>query len=179
VEAEGVARSRRVLAEADIVVYLVDATASADFAAADIPPGALVALNKIDALPAPLSELPAGWIPVSAATGEGFPALVAGIEKRIRARLDGSAAKHPVGEGLAPGGAPSSGEVHIASERQRLLLERAAASLALARADAEDGALDGLAVDLREAAEALGEISGEIATPEILETIFSRFCVGK
>lgn len=179
VEAEGVARSRRVLAEADIVIYLVDATASTDFAVADIPPGALVALNKIDALPARFSELPAGWIPVSAATGEGFPALVADIEKRIRARLDSSAAKHPVGEGLAPGDASSSGDVHIASERQRLLLERAEASLALARTDAEDGALDGLAVDLREAAEALGEISGEIATPEILETIFSRFCVGK
>jgi tRNA modification GTPase len=181
VEAEGVARSRRVLAEADIVIYLVDASASVDFASAAgaIPAGALVVLNKIDALSTPIRELPAGWIPVSATTGEGFPALVADLEKKIHACLDGAAARLPLGEGLASGKGAAAREVHIASERQRLLLERAAGSLDLARKDAEDGALDGLAVDLREAAEALGEISGEIATPEILETIFSRFCVGK
>jgi tRNA modification GTPase len=39
--------------------------------------------------------------------------------------------------------------------------------------------LDALAVELREAADALGEITGEISTPEVLESIFSRFCVGK
>jgi tRNA modification GTPase len=36
-----------------------------------------------------------------------------------------------------------------------------------------------LAVDLREALEALGRITGEVVTQDILEEIFSRFCVGK
>jgi tRNA modification GTPase len=170
VEAEGVARSRRVLAGADIVIYLVDATGVLDFtpSAVGAPEGALVVLNKIDALSAPLPRLPSGWLPVSAATGEGFPALVSALEARIGERLGGAGSK-----------AADLGETNVASERQRLLLERSAASLGLALEDAQSGALDGLAVDLREAAEALGEVSGEISTPEILETIFSRFCVGK
>ena len=39
--------------------------------------------------------------------------------------------------------------------------------------------LDAVALDLREALDALGEISGEITSADILNEIFSDFCVGK
>jgi tRNA modification GTPase len=46
---------------------------------------------------------------------------------------------------------------------------------ALGRGDADDCA----AIDLTAAANALGEITGETAGDDLLETIFSRFCIGK
>ena len=39
--------------------------------------------------------------------------------------------------------------------------------------------LDVVAVDLEEAVNALGELTGEITSSDILENMFSRFCVGK
>jgi tRNA modification GTPase len=77
---------------------------------------------------------------------------------------------------------PSQGNaaVGIASERQKALVDRAVEALreALRLADSH-APLDLIAPELREAVEALGEITGEVSTAEILETMFSRFCVGK
>ncbi|NLN54579.1 MAG: tRNA uridine-5-carboxymethylaminomethyl(34) synthesis GTPase MnmE, partial [Firmicutes bacterium] len=40
-------------------------------------------------------------------------------------------------------------------------------------------AVDLLAIDLHTALEALGEITGESVGPELLDEIFSNFCIGK
>lgn len=182
VEAEGVSRSRRLLSEADIVLFLADARAAVGGASGgayglpgpdEAPEGAILVLNKIDLLPEPRPAPPPGWIAVSAKTGEGFPGLVAALEARVASLVGGEGGEGPAGQRRR------KAESHIASERQKALLDRAASSLGLALGDAGSGALDALALDLREAAEALGEITGEIATPELLEAIFSRFCVGK
>ena len=70
--------------------------------------------------------------------------------------------------------------MRVASERQKLLLDRAVSSLDGALRAMESGAsLDALVLDVREAADAVGEITGEIVTEEVLEAIFSRFCLGK
>ena len=42
-----------------------------------------------------------------------------------------------------------------------------------------DAAADLATIDLTAAANALGEITGETAGEDLLETIFSRFCIGK
>ena len=39
--------------------------------------------------------------------------------------------------------------------------------------------LDLLAIDIKDGWDALGEISGKTATEEIIDNIFSKFCVGK
>ena len=65
--------------------------------------------------------------------------------------------------------------------RHREALERSAGHLdtAAAQARSGDGFLDRMALELLAALAALGEITGQTATEEILERIFSRFCVGK
>ena len=70
--------------------------------------------------------------------------------------------------------------ITVASERQKLLLDRSEASLDSALRGIEAGVpLDALVLDLKEAADALGEITGEVVSEEVLDAIFSRFCLGK
>jgi tRNA modification GTPase len=44
---------------------------------------------------------------------------------------------------------------------------------------ADDITHDFLAADIRQSLYALGEITGEITTDDLLENIFSKFCIGK
>ncbi|HEV7128704.1 MAG TPA: tRNA uridine-5-carboxymethylaminomethyl(34) synthesis GTPase MnmE [Ktedonobacterales bacterium] len=82
--------------------------------------------------------------------------------------------------GLVLGGQTSSADPLVASVRHRDALRRAAASLTTA-AGALAGVipLDFVALDLREALDALGEITGETATADLLDRIFAEFCIGK
>jgi tRNA modification GTPase len=116
--------------------------------------------NKVDIASGPAPE---GTVPLSAVTGEGLSRLEEEIGKRL---LHGAAA--------------AEGEPVIDSVRQKELLERAAASLAAVREGLSAGVpLDMAALDLRDAVNALGEITGEVTSADILNTMFSRFCVGK
>ena len=64
--------------------------------------------------------------------------------------------------------------------RQKEALARAGAALRLAAETADaKGPLDCLLLDLREALDALGEITGKVCTEDILSRIFNQFCVGK
>ena len=105
---------------------------------------------------------------VSAKTGEGITGLEAAIVKTIQARLN-------TADEQAMSAAASLGTV-----RQKNLVEAAAAALEEALALAEQGQpLDLIAPPLREAVNSLGEITGEVSTADILEEMFSKFCVGK
>jgi tRNA modification GTPase len=79
------------------------------------------------------------------------------------------------------GGAPFGGaEPLVDSERQRDLLTSALASLKRLRASLSEGATpDLLAVDCAEAMDSLEEITGAVTNAEVLDRMFSRFCVGK
>jgi tRNA modification GTPase len=167
VEAEGVSRSRRIASEAEAVVYLVDGTAglvAEDLAFLGSRPDALRAWNKAD--DPRCAQPPEGFLLLSAATGQGLPALERALLELVAPRF---------------GAAPCSvANVLVANTRQKLLLDRAVDCLDAALAGAEAGAsLDALVLDLREAADALGEITGEVAPEEVLEAVFSRFCLGK
>jgi tRNA modification GTPase len=164
-EEEGMRRTEKVLDGADLVIYLVDSTlgihtADEGFLARRASSSVIRVWNKID-LPGLIA--PPGFIPLSAATGAGLD------------RLEGVVAES------ALGGAPvDSGEPLIDSVRQRDLITRALTALGRLRDACVRGvSADLLAVDLAEAMDALGEITGEITTAEILERMFSSFCVGK
>ena len=102
---------------------------------------------------------PGDGLPVSSLTGEGLPELRAAIAARL--------------EQLATKGAEGCGA--DVTTRQKELLEAAAA--ALARANAKDLVL--AANELRTAAAALGRMLGKTYSEDLLDAIFSRFCVGK
>jgi tRNA modification GTPase len=166
VEKLGIARTWAAIEHADLVVLLVDATqgeAAADREIMGRLPAALPRLrvmNKIDLLSRPAAfELgrDAGTVWLSAKTGEGMDLL-------RRAVLD--AAGWHGGEGL-----------FMARERHIQALQRAQGHLE--HATHQVGKLELFAEELRLAQQALGTITGEFTTDDLLGEIFSRFCIGK
>ena len=190
VEKLGIRRSRELLDEADLVLYIVDGSVGItgeDRAFFDGAQKPFIPLwNKADiAAPPPGDSFPGvcrardscvtggarirvcdRLLAVSAKTGAGFEQLA----KATAAALEKAAAAVPE-RGSSTG---------IGTARQKELVDTALASLEEALALADRGEpLDLAAPTLREAVNALGEITGEAAAADILELMFSRFCVGK
>jgi tRNA modification GTPase len=169
VEKLGIKRSRELLDEADLVLYLVDGSVGItgeDRAFIDGAQKPLIPLwNKADiAMPPPGGSL----LAVSAKTGSGFGQLT---------RAAAAALEQAAASSSPEGDRPSAG---VGTARQKELVDTALASLEEALALADRGEpLDLAAPALREAVNALGEITGEVAAADILEVMFSRFCVGK
>ena len=70
-------------------------------------------------------------------------------------------------------------KAYVVEERHYAALLKAAKALKSATENLETLTLDIIAVDLKDAWYALGEITGETANEEIISTVFSKFCVGK
>jgi tRNA modification GTPase len=175
VERIGIERSWQAIGAADAVIFLHDLTragepevqaAERDIAArlpADVP--RLEVYNKADIAgtgAAVAAALASGGIALSARTGAGLEVL----RRALLAR---------VGWQALPEGAL------IARTRHVMALQNTRAHLAAAQghAAARDQALDLYAEELRLAHQALGEITGEFTSDDLLGEIFSRFCIGK
>jgi len=184
VESEGVKRAARVIENAELVLYLVDSTEGVTgederFIRHYSRSGRLIKIwnktdiksggNGMESSRAPAGEIltgsrmPPGFIPLSSETGEGLPELIKAVEKIV---LAGTSIK--------------SGEPVINSLRQKELLEKTLISVLRFKEGIKRGdPLDVIAVDLQEAVHSLGEITGEVTSQDILNNIFSNFCVGK
>ena len=160
VEAEGVARAEDLIARADLVLRLspVDAEPSAAGAAGDSPREIRVC-SKCD-----LGAMsPSGARRVSSRTGEGLDALRGDIANRL-AKL---AARRDEETGAD------------VTTRQRACLLDAQGALARARSALDLPDLVLTANELRAAAEAIGRVLGKVYSDDLLDALFSRFCVGK
>ena len=178
VEAEGIRRTRAEIARADRVLFVVDAATDPTATAytderASLPEGVPVTLvfNKVDlvdpsergaGVDAAFATGPTGatTLRVSARTGAGLAALRAHLQAAI---------------GYAPGdtGALSARARHLdALTRARAALEAACTLLAARRGEL-------VAEELRLAQRALGEITGEFTSDDLLGRIFGSFCIGK
>ncbi len=155
VEAIGIARARARAAAADLVLCVTTVDHPAGLTP---PPGteALLIVNKVD-LKRP-SAVPANALAVSAQTGEGLSAL--------RAWLSDWASR------TTRPGEPAL----LAHARHRAAFAEAEAALRDA-AHAAEPVLR--AESLRIAAHAFGRIAGRIGVDDVLDRIFSRFCIGK
>jgi tRNA modification GTPase len=180
IEAEGVARARRALESAELVLLVLDgskplgADERAALATAAGKPR-IVLCNKADLGDAGAAMLAREFASVARdAEDRAFvvgsvlrPATIETIRSAI-ARLGWGGAVLDANAAL------------VASARQIGALVRARESLQRVAATLDDGhALDLASDDLRSAAGAYGEVTGETVTAEVLDGIFSRFCVGK
>ncbi|MDP1742245.1 tRNA uridine-5-carboxymethylaminomethyl(34) synthesis GTPase MnmE [Polaromonas sp.] len=183
VEKIGIARAWAEIHSADAVLFLHDLSrqqtpddpqVAINYIAADADIARVIAeklpkntpvidvWNKSDmAGPSALDKAHAGLL-ISAKTGAGLP--------QLRAQL-----LQVVGWQAAPEG------VFMARERHVAALREVAARLELAASQlrASVPALDLLAEDLRQAQNALGQITGQFTADDLLGEIFSRFCIGK
>jgi tRNA modification GTPase len=174
VERIGVERTRTAIADADLVVVVVDAAEAEDGPTRELLDATegldrLAVWNKVDlaAPPAWLDELAAergvSRVRASAATGEGIESLRTAILEAVGGR----------------GGVEQDG-ILVTNARHHALLQRASGHLteaarALGAGFSEEIALVGLHGALRD----LGELTGETAIDDILNRIFSTFCIGK
>lgn len=172
VEAIGVQRSVELASAADIVLYLIDGTkppAEEDCAFIErntVP--LIIVQTKADkgqtkALPAALQRYPA--VSLSSKTGAGLDTLIDTVVALVTADI-----ALPIQD---------SG-VSLGTERQK---EAVTAALEATRHALEAGRsgypLDAVIQDIEDAVHALGSVTGEVRSDDILDKIFSGFCVGK
>ena len=169
IEAEGIRRAREAISKADAILWIQDATSESKETINDLEPSigddmpVIIVRNKID-----LTEEPAGSddptlavTNLSAKTGEGVDAL--------RTQIRRLAGFKDLGEGA-----------FTARRRHLRAIETAKKHFETGqKALAEDRAGEIFAEELRLAQLALGEITGEFTSDDLLGKIFSEFCIGK
>lgn len=154
VESIGIDRAKKIITSADVVVSVTDGNGEA---VPDGVTGSIIRVfNKCD-LSSPEGEFDAV---VSAKTG-------AGLEE-----LKGLIAEKTVGE-------LTLDKAYIIEERHYSALLRAEQSLNSAIENVGIFTPDILAIDIKDAWDSLGEITGETANEQIINTVFEKFCVGK
>ena len=164
VERMGIERAYASVARAQIVLQVFDAADPA-VESLDLRPDQcriLVAnkIDRIDPAAAPVS-LPDGALPLSAREGRGMEQLL----ERLRAAVDASAL--------------DDGRTIVSNSRHYEALHHARTALDAALGGLETLPSDLLGEEIRQAIFHLGTITGEITTDEVLDQIFSKFCIGK
>ncbi|HUI08477.1 MAG TPA: tRNA uridine-5-carboxymethylaminomethyl(34) synthesis GTPase MnmE [Verrucomicrobiae bacterium] len=171
IETIGVRRTRNALEHSEFVLHILDTSRPFSHADHEIATHctnkrAILVLNKADLprrlrLPTEFTDYEA--IPLSATTGEGLPDLRQKLAQ------------------LAFSGAAGSSETAVAiNERHRLSLSSAYNLLTLcANSMTNADPIEVVSQQLRLALDAIGEVTGKTVTDDILERVFSTFCIGK
>jgi len=177
IEQIGIDRSRQALSASGIALFVIDGSRPGNPEDREIAGllvdrldegGVVVALNKRDLPPEighdeTLAALPgAPIVEISTRTGEGIDDLLDALHS------------------IATAQAGSTGEPALVTVRQLDALRRAHQHVIAAIEAGHVGVpLDLLAIDIRAALHAVGEITGEAVDEAVLDEIFSRFCIGK
>lgn len=165
VEREGVRRARAELAQADLVLWVVDVNDREPGPPPETSVPVLRIENKIDLASVQCRSDPSGpkidTVALSALTGEGMDGLDRAVSERFMN------AETSLGE-------------FTARARHVDQIESCLSHLDAAQEVLEQtGSGELAAEELRRAAEALGEITGQVHSDELLGRIFSSFCIGK
>ena len=171
IEREGIRRSRESLARAELILHVLDASepltdADRNYLAEFAGKKHILVRNKTD-LPAKLEWPAAGpdlrMVDVCCLSGTGIEMLKDAIKELI---WSGQIQAEML-------------QVAINSRHQDALNRARTAARQAADALAGDATLELVAMDLRIAANAVGEIVGKTTTEDLLDSIFSTFCIGK
>lgn len=167
IERVGIQRTERELERADLVIEVVDGSRAVSGArlalAPEIARRRILILNKSDlGIHADWSGIP-GAIPLSCLSGDGIEPLRDAIRDVI-GTAGPLATDHPI----------------AINARHKAAFERSAERLLAARAALEHNeAPEFIALEIREALQALGDVIGQVDVERILDVIFSTFCIGK
>lgn len=171
IEGEGIRRSYEKIEEADLILYLIDASQpiNADeqreieaMREKNAEAKLLTVLNKADKIDASIQN-PQSSIVISALTREGISELM----QKMKSLALGA-------EKL------SDGSVMLTNLRHYEAIRNALQSLAQAEAQVEHNApTELIASDLRDALHHIGAVTGKVSTDDILNNIFAKFCIGK
>lgn len=174
IEAEGIARTERLVRDADIIMRVIDASTTIDEEeneeVAALPRDrTLVVLNKTDvAMPDALMAAETLF--------KGLSFTVCRVSAKTSDNMDGLV--RAIGGMLC---STATADTPGVSSRHRREVAQALAAVDEARSRLADGS-EGLVLAaecLRTAADALGRITGRVWSEELLDNIFGRFCVGK
>lgn len=173
VEQIGVNRARMMVKDADLVLYVVDSSAVLDENDEEIisflqDQNVIVLLNKSDLPPVTDADrirnlLPKPVISISAKEETGIEAFADLLENMF---LDGKVQYND--------------EVYLTNARQKAAMEEAKTSFEKVKESIELGMPeDFFSIDLTAAYESLGQILGESMGEDLINEIFSKFCMGK
>jgi tRNA modification GTPase len=165
IEAEGMARSRRHLANADITLWISAPDIPESEPANDIDSEAIWVENKSDLHAKKLIHIrnDSAVTPhyrISALTGDGISTLLSALEKRAVALLAGA------------------DDAIVVRERQHLAVTKTVAALDAALSP-DIPELELIAEHLRSATDELGRLTGRIGVEDVLDAVFRDFCIGK
>ncbi|MDE6098833.1 MAG: tRNA uridine-5-carboxymethylaminomethyl(34) synthesis GTPase MnmE [Muribaculaceae bacterium] len=174
IEQIGIERSRQAARNARIILLVCDATTTPDpdataTAAQNTDAHIILIANKSDLTPnggcdfnAVADRLGAKIINISTLTGEGISELRDALVSAIDSENT------------------SGSDLLVTNARHAQSLSEAADSISRVISGLDSGLSgDFIAQDIRQTIHALNELSGQITTPDILQNIFTRFCIGK
>ncbi len=173
IEQIGVEKAKGLMEQADLILYVVDSSVPLDENDEEIissleGKAAIILLNKSDLSPVITEEmlqkkLSQRILPISAKMQTGTDLLEEAIE-----------------EMFFHGEISFNDEIYITNERQLLCLKNALEALKLVKEGINlQMPEDFLSIDLQNAYEALGQITGESIGEDLINEIFSKFCMGK
>lgn len=158
IESEGISRSRKILEHADIVLQIIDSTNVENIPQIEAR-NLIRVYNKCDLKDLSVEE---GSIKISCKTGQGIDELKDLIVKSV---IDEDLTYQPY---------------YISNIRHLNILKETAAQLDQAIVSISESQTNEVVIlDLRQALDTLGELTGETTSLDIINIIFSKFCIGK
>jgi tRNA modification GTPase len=172
IEGEGIRRTRAKLEEADVILYLVDEAGLNESDRGIIEEKReklILVVNKEDLVgrktTAAIGESAGGvpFVSISAESGSGIEELKGSVFERV--------VRHGVEAGA---------DLVLSRKRHKVAMEKAVESIERGMNGVAEGiSCEFISADLRDALNCIGEVAGETTTEDILDKIFSEFCIGK
>jgi len=174
VENIGVEKSKNMISNSDLILFVIDSSNDINnedyqiFSYMD-DKEIIGILNKVDILDKKIdfrAKFPKikNWIEISAKNNIGID------------KMENTIYKHIINQNIED----TAGNIIITNTRHKAALDKTQQGIEnIFETISNDFPLDLISVDLKEAIDSLSEITGEITNEDILDNVFSKFCVGK